>query len=167
MTKNSCSCWSEISCPAIVALQLWDSNLFTRQIAWKRYPPVWRNSESGTNLDTGLSLWECEVSILPPDPKHSLLTMVCFNKHAFHWLAIQTIIRIGLPRWLSGKESTCKCRRCKRHGFDPWLGKIPWRKKWQPTPVFSPGKSCGQRRLVATVCGVAVTHDWATEHTYM
>ena len=45
---------------------------------------------------------------------------------------------IGLPRWLSGKKkSTCQCRR---HVFDPWVGKIPWRKKWQSTPVFSPGK---------------------------
>ena len=38
----------------------------------------------------------------------------------------------GLPRWCSGKESTCWCRRCR---FNPWLGKIPWRRKWQPTPV--------------------------------
>ena len=44
--------------------------------------------------------------------------------------------------WLSGNESTCQCRRC---GFDPWVRKIPWRRKWQPTPVFSPGKSHGQR----------------------
>ena len=35
----------------------------------------------------------------------------------------------------------CQCRRHKRHGFNPWVGKIPWRKKWQPTPVFLPGES--------------------------
>ena len=57
----------------------------------------------------------------------------------------------GLPRWLSGKESDCKCRR---PGFDPWVGKIPWRRKWQPTPVFLPGKAHGQRSLVAIVQGV-------------
>ena len=62
---------------------------------------------------------------------------------------------IGLPRWYSGKEPTCQCRRCKRRGFDPWLGKISWRRKWQPTPVFLPGKSHGQRSLVATVHGAA------------
>ena len=50
----------------------------------------------------------------------------------------------GLPRWLSGKESACKCTRC---GFDPWVRKIPWRRKWQPTPVFLPEKSRGQRSL--------------------
>jgi len=54
----------------------------------------------------------------------------------------------GLPRWLSGREPTCQCRRHKRHGFDSWVGKIPWRRKWQPTPVFLPGKSDGQRSLM-------------------
>ena len=37
---------------------------------------------------------------------------------------------------------------CRRHGFDPWVRKIPWRRKWQPTPAFLPGKSHGQRSLV-------------------
>ena len=53
--------------------------------------------------------------------------------------------RVGsyrLPRWLSGKESACQCRT---HGFDPWVRKIPWRRQWQPTKVFLPGKSHGQR----------------------
>ena len=50
----------------------------------------------------------------------------------------------GLPRWLSDKESACQCRRC---GFNPWIEKIPWRRKWQLTPVFLPGKFHGQRRL--------------------
>ena len=51
----------------------------------------------------------------------------------------------GLPRWLSGKESAC---HCKRHRFNPWVGKIPWRRIWQPTPVSLPGKRRGQRSLV-------------------
>ena len=42
------------------------------------------------------------------------------------------------PISTSGKESTCQCRRCKRCGFDPWVGKIPWMRAWQPTPVFLP-----------------------------
>ena len=53
----------------------------------------------------------------------------------------------GLPRWLSGRESTCQCKRCKSQTFDPWVGNIPWRRKWQPTPVFLPGESHGQRSL--------------------
>ena len=51
---------------------------------------------------------------------------------------------MGLPEGLNGKEFTCQCRR---HGFDPWARKIPWKRKWQPTPVFLPGKSHGQRSL--------------------
>ena len=47
----------------------------------------------------------------------------------------------------SGKEPTCQCRRPKRLGFDPWAGKIPWRRKWQPTPVFLPRESHGQKSL--------------------
>ena len=39
----------------------------------------------------------------------------------------------------------------RRLEFDPWVGKIPWRRKWQPTPIFLPGKSQGQRIQRATV----------------
>ena len=45
-----------------------------------------------------------------------------------------------LPKWYSGKKSACQCRRYRRPGFSPWVGKMPWRKKWQPTLVFLPGK---------------------------
>ena len=48
----------------------------------------------------------------------------------------------GLPRLLSGKEFACHCRR---HEFGPWVGKIPWTKELQPTPVFLPRKPQGQR----------------------
>ena len=49
------------------------------------------------------------------------------------------------PGGSGGKESTCQCRKC---GFDPWVGKMPWRRKWQPTPVFLARKSHGPRSLV-------------------
>ena len=54
---------------------------------------------------------------------------------------------LGFPDGPSGKEPTCQCRRHKRWGFDPWVRKIPWRRTWQPTPVFLPGESHGQRSL--------------------
>ena len=50
---------------------------------------------------------------------------------------------LGLPRWCSGKESACQCRKHKGRGFDPCMGKIPWRRKWQLTPIFLPGKLYG------------------------
>ena len=53
-----------------------------------------------------------------------------------------------LPDGASGKERACQCRRHKRCRFDPRVRKIPWRKKWQPSPVFFPGKFHGQRSLV-------------------
>ena len=63
----------------------------------------------------------------------------------------KTLVKLeeGLPRWCSSKESTCQCRRYKRHGFDPWVGKIPQRRKRQSTPVFLPGKFHGQRSLAS------------------
>ena len=51
------------------------------------------------------------------------------------------------PRWLSGKESTCQCRRCRSCGFNPWVEKIPWRRKWQPSPISLSGESHGLRSL--------------------
>ena len=60
-----------------------------------------------------------------------------------HWFPIFEVLRhkCGLPKWFSSKESAFQCRRC---GFNPWVMKIPWRSKWQPTPVFLPGKSHGR-----------------------
>ena len=57
----------------------------------------------------------------------------------------------GFPGGSSGKEPTCQCRTCKKCEFDPWTEKIPWRRAWQPTPVFLPGESHGQRSLAGTV----------------
>ena len=48
------------------------------------------------------------------------------------------------------KESTCQCKRCRRHRFDPWIRKIPWRRKWQSIPLFLPGKHLGQRCLAGS-----------------
>ena len=68
-----------------------------------------------------------------------------------------------LPSLRSGKEPACLCRRHKRCGFDPWVGKIPWRKKWHATPIFLPGKSHGQRSLADyTPWGSKESHR--TEH---
>ena len=45
-----------------------------------------------------------------------------------------------VPKWLSGKESACQCRR---PGFNPWVGKIPWRRERLPPPIFWPGDGHG------------------------
>ena len=62
-----------------------------------------------------------------------------------------TVVIKGLPRWLSGKESTCQCRRYR---FHPWVVKVPWSRKWQPASGFLPGKFHGQRSLAGySSCG--------------
>jgi len=75
----------------------------------------------------------------------------------------------GAWEWCSGKEYACHCRRCKRWEFDPWVRKIRWRRKWQPTPISLPGESYGQRNLVGYIVhGVAESRtqlsDWP--HAY-
>ena len=55
---------------------------------------------------------------------------------------------LGFPGGTSGKEPVCQCRRQKRFGFNPRVRKIAWRRTRQPTPVFLPGESHGQRSLV-------------------
>ena len=62
------------------------------------------------------------------------------------------------------KESSSQCRRGTRCGFDPWFGKIPWRREWQPTPVFLPGESHGQRSLASTVHGAAESQTQLRAH---
>ena len=57
-------------------------------------------------------------------------------------------ILYGLPSWFSGRESACQCRRHRRLWFKPWVGKIPWKREWQPTLVFLLGESHGQRSPV-------------------
>ena len=73
----------------------------------------------------------------------------------------QGIVLNWLPMWCSVKESACQWRRC---GFNPGVRKIPWRRKLQPTPVFLPGKSHGQRGLAGYSSWCCKELDM-TEHT--
>ena len=76
-------------------------------------------------------LLKCECVSLQSQRKH------------FTW-----VIDHGFLGGTSGKEPTYQCRRQKRCGVNPWVRKIPWRRNQQPSPVFLPGKSYGQRSLV-------------------
>ena len=65
----------------------------------------------------------------------------------------------------------CQCRRHKRCGFDPWIGKIPWRRAWQPTPVFLPGESPRTEELGGpqSIGLQRIRYNWsdlACMHTY-
>ena len=73
----------------------------------------------------------------------------------------------GFPGGSSAKESTCQCRRHRRCRFDPWARKIHWRRKWQPAPVFLPGKSHGERSLVTySPWGCRVRYNLAAKYTH-
>ena len=72
---------------------------------------------------------------------------------------------MGLLRWHNGKESTCQCRRCSKCGFEHWVWKIPWGRKWQPTPVFLSGKLHGQRSLGSSAWSQTWLSNWACTHT--
>ena len=71
-----------------------------------------------------------------------------WNNLLVRWTLSSCILNTGISMWLSGKESPCQWRKSRRHGFEPWVRKISWSRKWQPTPVFLPGESHGQRSLV-------------------
>ena len=60
-----------------------------------------------------------------------------------------------VTQWLKKKKITCQCRRHKRCRFNPWVRKMPWSRKWQPTPIFFPGKFHGHRAWWATIHGIA------------
>ena len=105
------------------------------QIAWTE-----RSSSGAKTESTRTVKWELLQESQPyqtcthyDGPVAILYFMLCLPFRAF--------------QWLGGKESTCQFRRCKRRGFNPWVRKILWRRKWQPTPVFLPGKSHGHRSL--------------------
>ena len=63
------------------------------------------------------------------------------------WIMKVYALARGFPGGASDKELTCQCRRHKKCQFDPWVGMIPWRRVWEPIPVFLPGESHGQRSL--------------------
>ena len=74
---------------------------------------------------------------------------------------------LGFPGGSDDKESACQCRRCKTHRFNPLVGKISWRRKRQPTPVFLSGKFHGQGNLVGySPWSCRVGQDWVTEHIF-
>ena len=64
------------------------------------------------------------------------------------------------------KNPPAKAGETQRYWFDPWVGKIPWKRKWQPTPVFLPGKSHGQSSL-ADYSPWGRKESDLTEHTRM
>ena len=84
-------------------------------------------------IEPGSPSLQADSSLSEPPGKPCVCVCVCVTE--------------GFPGCTHGKEPACQCRRHKRQGSDPWVRKIPWRRAWQPTPVFLPGESHGRRSL--------------------
>ena len=82
---------------------------------------------------------------------HSAACRLYLNKPGKEKI-VHSLLLLSIIPWYaggaSGKELTCQRKRGKRPRFNPWVGKVPWRKAWQSTPVFLPGESHGKRTLV-------------------
>ena len=123
--------------PWTIAHQTPLSTGFPRQEYWSGlpFPPP------GDLLDPGFKP-------MSPTFQTDCLPLSHWGRHIYMLTRCFLIVQYELPRWLSGKESICNTGEAGSHEFDPWDGKIAWRRKWQPTPAFLPGESHGQRNLV-------------------
>ena len=98
--------------------------------------PAFFLPQSGWLFLPHVCLYLYPFGLLSPFPPSAL----CLDLHYPHRGASQVALVV--------KNLSANAVRCKRLRFDPWVGKIPWRRKWQLTPVFLPGESHGQRSLV-------------------
>ena len=105
--------------------------------------------------------WSFSLSI---SSSNEYSELICFRTNWFDFLVVQGTLKsllqhyslkasilwcsAFLPPYMTTGKTIALTRQCGRPGFEPWVGKIPWRRKWQPTPVLLPGKSHGQRSLV-------------------
>ena len=133
---------------------------------WPLHCPCLGNGHVALFKTSGLLLWYFRNELLRGScvpllgilqelgfpPTGSSISVPASNV-AIHWEGSEDHLGLGLTLegfvdGASHKESTCQCRRCKKWEFDPWVRKIPWKRAWQPTPVFLPGEFHGQRTLV-------------------
>ena len=131
---------------------------------------TWEQDQAGTLSDRHLKLMSRHLACLY---SYSLLkALYCLS--SFYWSIVNynIVLMSGIQQSDSdmyiyllsiGKESTCQCRRPKTRGFDPWVGRIPWSRKWQSDPVFLPGKFHGQEELdgLQFLGSWRVRHNWA------
>ena len=82
--------------------------------------------------------------------------------HDWSDLAAATVFPGASQGGASGKEPSCQCRRCYRHGFNPHVRKIPWKRAWQPNPVFLPRGILWTEKpdRLQSIASLRVGHDW-------
>ena len=158
---------------------------WSKPIQWKdtplaRYPQSWLSWVLPLHQGWGESPLVPQQGCLTPSFLFSLfyrhiVDLQCCYRCAAKWFIYVCIYNIYLlyiyislsrskyiylPGGASGKEPAFQCGRHKRHGFNPWVKKIPWRKEWQPTPVFLPGESIDRGTWQAAVHGFTQSQTW-------
>ena len=114
------------------------------------------------------SLWTQELltqgASALPSPVHTQPTVMCILGPSLHWSCSWYDDYLGFPGGISGKEPACQCGR---HGFDPWVRKIPWRRKWQPATYSCLENPMGREawRAYSPWGRKRVRHNWS--HTHM
>ena len=88
---------------------------------------------------------QVSARVASPETSFYLLWMTVFSPYLYivFLLYIYFCVYTSLVALVVKKKPACQCRRHRKHGFYPWVGKIPWRRAWPPTPVFLPGESHG------------------------
>ena len=117
------------------------------------------------------TLWACQEATFPTRTSQPLVSGQspplpdmegenghCLEKPEF-WVG--QMAPLGLPRWPSDKEPACQCRQCS---FNPCIRKIPWSRKWCPTPVFLHREFYGPLGSLQSMGLQRVRHFWGTEH---
>ena len=128
----------------------------TNIIVWSKPHSLWRRKMDTNLSDCPGSYSHLITSEVKNHNSHSISCLIFKTSY----LIFKTILWIGLTWWLRWWRI---CPQCKKPGFNLWVGKIPRRMKWLPTPVFLPGEFHGQRSLVGySPWGHRVRHDWTT-----
>ena len=127
-------------------------NLSAMLETWIRISGLGRSPGEGKGYPLQYSGLQNSMDCIAHGVTKSWIRLNNFHRHHSYYF--------GLPRWLSGKEFACQCRR---HRFSLWVRKTPWRRKWQPTPVLLPGKSFRHRSLAgySPWRWKRVRHSWA------
>ena len=125
--------------------------VFSNELALRiRWPKNWSFNISPSSKYSGLIFFRIDsFNLLAVQGTLKSLPHTTILKYRLFGLKLRNGKGIlELSRRHSGKESVCQCRRHRRPGSIPGLGRFPWRRKWQPTPVFLLKKFHGQRSLV-------------------
>ena len=157
-------------------------------------PEIWYLKLKGKNVFPSNKLWGCELRLatIPAEWCKNILTYKVYRLNRempknIIW-APRTHRTWSVPLHYESQSNSfivvvvlkviwvgSLVAASARHGFNPWVRKIPWRRKWQPTPVWSPGKCHRQRSLVSYSLwkesdtksrAQRVGHGWATEQAY-